>query len=161
MSHDAPKPIQSLDARGLRVAAVVSRFNSEITDRLLQGAREEFARLGGEANSLSVVRAPGAYELPIVAAELAKTGEFDAIVALGCLIKGETLHDRVIAGAVADGLLRVALEHHLPVALGVLTVDTMEQAMARSGGSHGNRGANAMNAAIETARTLALQRRQV
>ncbi len=151
--------MQSLSAAGLRVAAVVSRFNAEITDRLLEGAEQEFARLGGETGSLTVVHAPGAYELPIIAAELAQTGDYDAVVALGCLIRGETQHDRVIADAVADGLLRVALEHRLPVAFGVLTVETKEQAMSRSGGSHGNRGADAMNAAIETARTLANHRR--
>lgn len=118
---------------------------------MLSGAEQEFQRLRGEAGHLHVVRAPGAFELPVLAAALARTGDFDAVLALGCLIRGETAHDRVIADAVAQGLTQVAVETGVPVLFGVLTVDTFDQAMARAAGERGGKGAEAMSAAVETA----------
>lgn len=157
------------DARGLRIGIVVSSYNASITDRLLDGAVAEFGRLGGDPAMLTVARVPGAFELPIAA--IAACVEHDAVVALGCLIRGETQHDRVIADAVAQGLTRVALEMSVPVTFGVLTVDTMAQAEERSRavGAPGaapaardakqrvdNKGAEAMHAAVRTALAMKL-----
>lgn len=155
MSKGPGQPMDELDARGLRIAVVASRYNGAIVDRMLAGAEAEFTRLGGDPGRLHVVRAPGAFELPVLAGALARTGDFDAIVALGCLIKGETAHDRVIADAVARGLTQIAVETGIPVLFGVLTVDTFEQATARAGGERGDKGAEAMAAAVETAITIA------
>ncbi|TVQ59402.1 MAG: 6,7-dimethyl-8-ribityllumazine synthase [Phycisphaerales bacterium] len=142
-----------VDASSVRVAIVVSRYNSWITDRLLQGAVEEYSRLGGPAAPV-MVHAPGAFELPVIAHALAATGRYDAVVALGCVIRGETSHDRHIAQAVSGGILQASIATGVPIAFGVLTVETEEQAEARAGGKEGNKGAEAMRAAVETAQTL-------
>jgi 6,7-dimethyl-8-ribityllumazine synthase len=131
------------------IAAIVSSYNASITDKLLQGARDALSRLSPNSK-LDVVEAPGSFELPALALAAANTGRFQGIVALGCLIKGETTHDRVIADAVAHGLVQVTITTGVPVTFGVLTVDTPEQAQARSGGAHGNKGADAMTALLET-----------
>ena len=133
----------------LRVAVIVSRYNATITDRLEAGAREAYAEAEGADGPLEVIHAPGAFELPQLAGAAARSGRFDAIVALGCLLRGETSHDRHIARAVATGLTEVAIRFGLPVAFGVLTVDTPEQAEARAGGARGNKGAEAMRAALQ------------
>lgn len=136
-----------------RVAIVSSRYNASITDRLLQAALDTFAdQCAGEAE---VVHAPGVFELPALAAAAAKTGRFDGILALGCVIKGETSHDRHIAGAVANALASMPAQLGLPVAFGVLTVDTVEQARARAGGAKGNKGREAMEALLETLASIA------
>ncbi len=137
------------------MAIVASRFNPSITDRLLEGAENAFRAAGGAETDLIIVRVPGAFELPVAAARLARSGSCDAVVALGCLIRGETVHDRVIADAVAGALSRIAVETGVPIGFGLLTTDTPEQAAARAGGGRGNKGADAMIAAIETVRTLA------
>ena len=137
------------------MAVVVSRYNGSITSRLLQGAEDEYRRRAGSARGLKVVEAPGSYELPALALAAAKTGSFAAVVALGCLIRGETAHDRHIAGAVAKGLVDVTMLTGVPVAFGVLTVDTPGQAKARAGGKKGNKGAEAMAAALDTAAAIA------
>jgi 6,7-dimethyl-8-ribityllumazine synthase len=132
------------------VAVVVSRYNASVTDKLLDGAREAYARRGGLLEDLTVITAPGAYELPALALAAARTGRFRGVVTLGCLIKGETRHDRYIAEAVAQGLVNVTIATGVPAAFGLLTVDTPEQARARAGGPRGNKGAEAMDALLDT-----------
>jgi 6,7-dimethyl-8-ribityllumazine synthase len=141
----------SLDAKGLRVALVVSRFNDAITRRLLAGAEDCLERHGCGAEQRTVLRVPGAWEIPPVARRVAESGRFDAVVALGALVRGETPHFDVLAAAVARGLGRVGLESRLPVIFGVLTTDTVQQALERAGGKLGNKGWDAAHAAIEMA----------
>lgn len=140
------------------VALIVSRYNASITDRLRDGALAEYASRYPSAPSASVVLvdAPGSYELPALALAAMNTGRFDGAVALGCLIKGETSHDRYIAQAVAHGLVEVTVATGLPVAFGVLTVDTPAQAKARAGGSSGNKGQEAMAALLDTVEQIRL-----
>lgn len=138
----------------MRFAIVASRYNGDVMTRLLDGAEAEFLRCKGAREHLAVVRVPGAFELPVACAAAARSGEYDAVVALGCLIKGETDHDRVIADAVANGLVSISLETGVPVLFGVLTVNSMEQALARAGGEAGNKGAEAVAAAIESVQAL-------
>jgi 6,7-dimethyl-8-ribityllumazine synthase len=133
-----------------RVGVVVSRYNAGVTDQLLEGARAVFTARAGGAAQIEVIQAPGSFELPALSLAAARTGRFDGIVALGCLIKGETSHDRVIADAVAHGLVGVTLATGVPVTFGVLTTDTPEQAMVRAGGAQGNKGADAMAALLDT-----------
>ncbi len=161
MSKGPGQSIDDLDARRLRIAIVASRFNASIVDLMLAGAESEFLRCGGEKDRLHVVRVPGAFELPVVAAALARTEDFDAILALGCLIKGETVHDRVIADAVAQGLVQIGIDTGIPVLFGVLTVDTFEQAKARAEGGRSGKGAECMAAAIETVAALDALRQSV
>lgn len=141
------------------VAVVVSRYNASITDRLLDGAMLEYAGRGGRDRDLLVVDAPGAYELPAIALALAerdgKSDKVAGVVALGCIIKGETIHDRVIADAIAQGLVGVTLKTGVPVALGVITAESAEQAAARAGGEKGNKGREAMAAVLDTIGVLA------
>lgn len=132
------------------VAVVVSRYNGSVTSRLLEGALAAYRAAGGDERAVTVVDAPGAYELVALCNTAAKTGRFDAVVALGCIIKGETEHDRHIAQAVAGGLARITVETGVPIALGVLTVNTARQARERAGGAMGNKGAEAMDAALAT-----------
>jgi 6,7-dimethyl-8-ribityllumazine synthase len=132
------------------VAIAVSRFNSSITDRLLEGAMGVYAARGGELSAVAVLDAPGSFELPAIALAAAKAGRFAGVVALGCLIRGQTRHDRYIAQAVANGLVSVTIATGLPVTFGVLTVETAEQARDRAGGARGNKGADAMAALLDT-----------
>lgn len=148
---------ENQSGRATRIAIVVSRYNRSVTDRLLAGAIEEFERRGGRRADLEIIDAPGAFELPALAGLAAAQGKFDGILALGCIIRGETEHDRYIAEAVAAGLTQVALANGVPVGFGVLTVNNADQAMARTGGDHGNKGTESMGAvmdAIRSARTL-------
>jgi 6,7-dimethyl-8-ribityllumazine synthase len=140
-----------LTANGIRLAVVVSRFNSSVTERLLQGARDTFLRSGGDEESLTVVRVPGSFEIPMAALRLAQSGSFDAVVCLGCLIRGETPHFDYLSAEVTRGIGEVALRTGLPVVYGVLTTDTVEQAINRSGMKSGNKGSDATLAAIEMA----------
>lgn len=146
MSSDALS--WNTDAKGLRFAIVVARFNGGITGKLLAGAQEALTKAG--AKSVDVLWVPGAFELPFAAQKLAKA--FDAIVALGAVIRGETPHFDFVAGAAAKGLLQVMLETGTPVAFGVLTTNTLAEAEARSGGAQGNKGYDAAMTAIEMAR---------
>lgn len=144
------------DARGLRVAVVVSRYNASVTDALLKGARWAFEQRGGRAEDLEILPVPGAFELTGGAAIATERGGFDAICALGCVIKGDTEHDVYINHAVAQGLSAVTVRTGVPVAFGVLTTNTPEQAIARAGGAAGradgdNKGAEAMHAALDMA----------
>ncbi|MCP3980027.1 MAG: 6,7-dimethyl-8-ribityllumazine synthase [bacterium] len=137
-----------LDANGIKVALLVSRFNEQITSRLLAGAEDCLERHGGAAEDRTVVRVPGAWELPQAASRLAASGRFDAIVALGCVIRGETFHFDIISLEAARGLSDTAVRHGLPVALGVLTTENVDQALARSDTS-GNKGWEAALSAVE------------
>ncbi|HEX5512930.1 MAG TPA: 6,7-dimethyl-8-ribityllumazine synthase [Gammaproteobacteria bacterium] len=132
-----------------RYALIVSRFNGFITERLLEGALDVLRRHGVQDSSFTVVRAPGAYELPLVAKKLAKSGDYDAIIALGAVIRGGTAHFEYVAGEASKGLTSVMMEHEIPVAFGVLTVDTIEQAIERAGTKAGNKGAEAALSALE------------
>ncbi len=141
-----------LDASGLSVAIVVARFNAFITERLLEGALDALIRHGALATDQTVVRVPGAYELPMVAAQLAKSGRFDAVVGLGCLMRGDTIHFDLIAGEVTKGLAMTSMQTDVPVSFGVLTTDSLEQAVHRAGAKHGNKGVEAVMAAVEQVR---------
>jgi 6,7-dimethyl-8-ribityllumazine synthase len=138
-----------LDAKGLKVALIASRFNDVITARLVEGALDGLIRHGADPKNLTLVMVPGSFELPQVAAKLAAQGHHDAIVALGCLIRGETPHFDLIAAAATKGLSQAAVLSGVPVSFGVLTCDTMEQAVDRAGGKAGNKGWDAALAAIE------------
>jgi 6,7-dimethyl-8-ribityllumazine synthase len=150
MSSETQKwtPNSSNDARGLRIAVVVARFNDAITGKLLEGAQKA---LEG-ASHIEICYVPGAFELPFAARVLALKGTYDAIVALGCVIRGGTPHFEYVAGESARGLQQVALETGVPVAFGVLTTDDLDQAQARAGGPAGNKGYDAAMTAIEMAR---------
>ncbi|MEZ5498899.1 MAG: 6,7-dimethyl-8-ribityllumazine synthase [Steroidobacteraceae bacterium] len=143
-----------LDASGAKVHVVAARFNDEIVERLLQGATQTWQRLGGRADGLLVSRVPGAFELPVAASAIARRYAPDAIVALGCVIRGDTAHFEYVAGQCAAGLMRVSLDSGVPVIFGVLTVDTFEQAAARAQPGEGNKGGEAMAAAIEMMQVL-------
>ena len=134
-----------------RFAVVVSRFNAEVTDGLLAGALSALDAAGVTADARTVVRVPGAFELPVTAQRLAESGRFDAVVCLGCLIKGDTMHFEYLAEAVSQGLSRVALDSGVPVAFGVLTTLTDEQALERARPGDDNKGAEVARAAIEMA----------
>jgi len=140
-----------LDATGLRVALVVSRFNAFITEPLLEGALDVLLRHGARADDLTIVRVPGAWEIPQAAARIVELARHDAIVALGCLMRGDTIHFDLIAGECAKGLMALGLRGPA-VAFGVLTTDGLEQSVHRAGAKHGNKGAEAALAAIEQAR---------
>lgn len=143
-----------LDGTGLRVAVVVSRFNDLVTERLLAGARDGLVRHGVDEGSIAVVWVPGAFELPLVCKRLAASGEFDAVIALGAVIRGATDHYEHVAGRCAAGLQSAQLDTGVPVVFGVLTTDTLEQALERAGAKAGNKGFEAALTAIETADLL-------
>ena len=134
---------------GLRVAIACGRFNDFITDRLLTGALDALTRHGVDEASVTVVWAPGAFELPLVAKQLASSGEFDAVICLGAVIRGATGHYEHVAGQAAAGIQRAQLDTGVPVIFGVLTTDTIEQAIERAGTKAGNKGAEAAVTAIE------------
>jgi 6,7-dimethyl-8-ribityllumazine synthase len=140
---------------GRRFAVVVSRFNSLVTERLLAGALDAFARHGVPEEAVDVARVPGAFEIPLVAERLASSGAYGAVVALGAVVRGETSHYDHVCQAVTSGVLRASLDTGVPVLFGVLTTDTMEQALDRAGGKAGNKGAEAAVAAIEMANLVA------
>ena len=144
----------SLDSRGLKFAIVVSRFNSFITDRLLDGALDALSRSGYNVDEIEIVKVPGAWELPVAAKALAGQRRHDAIIALGAVIRGETPHFDYVAGHAASGLAQVQSETGVPVAFGVLTTNTVEQAIDRAGAKAGNKGFDAAMTAIEMANLL-------
>jgi 6,7-dimethyl-8-ribityllumazine synthase len=137
------------DARGGRWAIVVSRWNSFITERLLEGALDALRRHGAEDAALTIVRVPGAFEMPMVCLKVAETGRFDAVIALGAVIRGSTPHFDYVAAEVSKGIAHAGMQTGVPVAFGVLTTDTIEQAVERAGTKAGNKGAEAALAAIE------------
>ncbi|HEX2237146.1 MAG TPA: 6,7-dimethyl-8-ribityllumazine synthase [Gammaproteobacteria bacterium] len=133
----------------VRFGVLATRFNSFIVDHLITGALNTLRRHGVEDNLIEVVRVPGAFELPLVAKTMARRGSYDALIALGCVIRGATPHFEFIAGECARGLSRVAFEFDIPVAFGVLTTDTLEQAIERAGSKAGNKGVDAACTALE------------
>lgn len=149
MKNQTPGP------RAPSVAIVVSRYNHSITGAMLDAAVKTYTQAAGDAENLEVFEAPGSFELPTLALHAAMTERFDGVLVLGCLIKGQTIHDRVIADAVARGIIDVTLRTGVPVAFGVLTVDTVQQARDRSGGAEGNKGEEAMSALLETIDSIA------
>ena len=147
--HDA-----KLDATGLRVGIVVSRFNGFIAERLLEGALDALVRHGAADGDITVVRVPGAFEIPLVTQKLAASGKYDAVICLGAVIRGATPHFDYVAAEVSKGVAQVSLKTGVPVAFGVLTTDSIEQAVERAGTKAGNKGFDAAMTAIETANLL-------
>lgn len=143
-----------LQCRELRFAILAARFNDFIVDQLTRGAVDALKRHGASDKQIEIVRAPGAFDMPLVARKLAQSRKYDAIVALGAVIKGATAHFDYVAGECASGLARVAQETGVPIAFGVLTTDTIEQAIERAGTKAGNKGADAAVTAIELANLL-------
>ncbi len=148
MSHEAGARPKELSARGMKIAIVCSRFNGEACERLLQGAKETLAGLS--ADRVDVVRVPGAFELPAAARRLAKRG-YDAVVAIGVVVQGETPHFDFVCDTVSEALQRLATEESVALGFGLVTTLTMAQALERAGGKSGNRGADAAAAAVEMA----------
>jgi len=144
----------TLDAAGLRIAVVAARFNETIVRQLVDGATGALLRHGARAEDLSVVWVPGAWELPVVLDRLAASGEVDALVALGCVVRGETTHFDYVAGEGSNGTAAVARTHGIAIGNAVLTTEDWDQAVARAGGKLGNKGAEAALAAVETATLL-------
>lgn len=143
-----------LQVRDLRFAILAARFNDFIVDQLVRGAVDTLRRHGATAEQIHIVRAPGAFDLPLVARKLALSGHYDAIVALGAVIKGATAHFDYVAGECAGGLARAANDSGVPVAFGVLTTDSIEQAVERAGTKAGNKGSDAALTALELANLL-------
>jgi len=141
-------------ATGFRFAIIVSRFNLDVTDGLLKGARAALTEAGVRDDDVTVVRVPGAFELPVAAQRLAESGRFDAVICLGCLIKGDTMHFEYIADAATRGIAEVGLATGVPIAFGVLTTLTDEQAEVRATPGAGNKGREAAAAAVEMATLL-------
>ena len=144
----------TLDGRGLKIALVVSRFNSFITDKLAAGACEALLNQGVDQDDIAVVWVPGAFELPLVAQEIAETGGHDAIVCLGAVIRGETAHFEYVSSETAKGISEASRDTGIPISFGVLTTDNEEQALDRAGGKAGNKGHDASLAAIEMANLI-------
>lgn len=139
----------TLDAKGFRFGLVVSRFNEMLTGRLVEGALDCLTRHGARDEDITIVKVPGSWEIPLVAERIAGSGKVDAVIGLGVLIRGATPHFDYIAAETAKGLAHVALTSGLPVSFGVLTCDSLEQALERSGGKAGNKGWQAAQAAVE------------
>lgn len=143
-----------LDAKGLKFGLVVSRFNSLVAERLLEGALDCLRRHGAQEEDMRVVRVPGSWELPLAVERLASKGSVDGVVALGAIIRGETPHFDFVAAECTKGLAQVALKCKVPIALGVLTCESLDQALERAGGKAGNKGWDAALSAIEMVRLL-------
>jgi 6,7-dimethyl-8-ribityllumazine synthase len=143
-----------LSATGLRFAIVVSRFNSFITERLLAGAMDAIQRAGADADSIDVVKVPGSWEMPMAACELARQNRYDAVICLGAVIRGDTPHFDYVAAEAAKGVAHASIDTGVPVAFGVLTTNTLEQAIDRAGAKGGNKGFDAAMTAIEMANLL-------
>jgi len=140
--------------RDLRFAVVAARFNDFIVEPLVRGALDALKRHGATEKQIEIVRVPGAFDIPIVARKLALSRRYEALIALGAVVRGQTPHFDYVAGECASGIARVALESGVPIAFGVLTTDTMEQAVERAGGKAGNKGADAALTALEMANLL-------
>lgn len=152
MSNQRPGDLEhSVDAAGMRVALVVSRFNPEICERLLAGALACLLQHGAREQDLQVVRVPGSFEIPLIARKLAQRGGHDAVVCLGALVRGDTVHYEIIAREVSHGIARASADFGVPITFGILTTENHQQAEDRAGGKLGNRGADAALAAIEMA----------
>lgn len=143
-----------LDAKGFRFGIIVSRFNSFICDRLLEGAVDTLTRHGAEDDQMTVVRVPGAFEIPLAAKKMVGSGKYDAVICLGAVIRGGTPHFEYVSSEVTKGIASVSLDSNVPVSFGVLTTDTVEQAIERAGTKAGNKGAEATMSAIEMVNLL-------
>ncbi len=155
-----PRTIEgNLSAKGLKFAIVVSRFNDFISGRLLEGALDTLVRSGASDDDIDVVKVPGSFEMPVAAKTLSKAG-YDAIICLGCIIRGSTPHFDYVAGEAAKGIARVSLDSEKPIAFGVITADNLEQAIERAGTKSGNKGRDAALTAIEMANLLKALRKK-
>ncbi|WP_243544135.1 6,7-dimethyl-8-ribityllumazine synthase [Pseudodesulfovibrio tunisiensis] len=143
-----------LDAKGLKVAIVAARFNDFIVDRLISGAVDYLVRHGAERDDLTLVRLPGAFELPIAAQKLARSGQYDGVVVLGAVIRGATPHFDYVCSECAKGVAHSSMETGVPMGFGLLTCDTLDQAIERAGSKGGNKGVEAASALLETVRVL-------
>jgi 6,7-dimethyl-8-ribityllumazine synthase len=138
-----------LDARGIRIAIIVSRFNNFITDKLLDGALDGLKSHGGEEDDITVIRVPGAFEIPLLAERMAASGKYDALVCLGAVIRGDTPHFEYVSDAVTRGIGEAIAKHRIPIGFGVLTTNNVEQAMERSGSKDANKGYEAALTVVE------------
>ncbi len=155
MANDQFKVTEGdLIVRDLRFALVVSRFNDFVVEPLVRGAVDALRRHGAPEKQIEIVRVPGAFDIPVVARKLAQSRRYEALIALGAVIRGQTPHFDYVAGECASGLARIALESGVPIGFGVLTTDTVEQAVDRAGGKAGNKGTDAALAALEMANLL-------
>lgn len=155
MANEQPKMIEGeLLARDLRFAILAARFNDFVVEPLIRGALDALRRHGVADKQIDIVRVPGAFDIPVVARKLALAHRYEALIALGCVIRGQTPHFDYVAGECAGGIARIALESGVPIAFGVLTTDTAEQAVDRAGGKAGNKGADAALVALELANLL-------
>ena len=155
MPIELPKTIEGeLLVRDLRFAILAARFNDFVVEPLVRGALDALKRHGATEKQIEIVRVPGAFDLPIVARKLALSRRYEALIALGAVIRGQTPHFDYVAGECASGIARIALESGIPIAFGVLTTDTVEQAIDRAGGKAGNKGADAALTALEMANLL-------
>ena len=143
-----------LNAKGFRFGLVVSRYNHFITERLLEGALDALLRHGGKEENLEIVRVPGSFEIPLLAKQMASSGRFDAVICVGALIRGGTIHFDVLSAEVTKGVAQAALETGVPITFGVITTDTLEQAIERAGTKMGNKGWEAAESAIELVNLL-------
>ena len=141
----------NLNAHNQRIAIIVTRFNSFITDRLLEGALDTIKRHGGDLERVEIYKVPGCFEIPVTADKIASSKKFDVIICLGCLIRGATPHFDYISAECTKGIAQLALNYHMPITYGVITADTLDQAIDRAGTKAGNKGAEAALAAIELA----------
>ena len=155
MATDQPKIIEGeLLVRDLRFGVLITRFNDFVVEPLLRGALDALKRHGAADKQIEIVRVPGAFDLPVVVRKLALSRRYEALITLGAVIRGQTPHFDYVAGECASGIARIALESGVPIAFGVLTTDTMEQAVDRAGGKAGNKGADAALVAMEMANLL-------
>ncbi len=155
MPNEQPKIIEGeFSARDLRFAFVAARFNDFVVEPLIRGAIDALKRHGAVENQIEIVRVPGAFDMPLIVRKLALSRRYDALITLGAVVRGQTPHFDYVAGECASGIARIALESGVPIAFGVLTTDTMEQAVDRAGGKAGNKGADAALVAIEMANLL-------
>jgi 6,7-dimethyl-8-ribityllumazine synthase len=146
------KTIQGrLSAEGLRIGIVASRWNDFVVSRLISGAEDGLERLGASSEAITVIRVPGSFEIPMAARRAVTSGKYDAIICLGVIIRGETSHNEYIAAEVIKGIAQVSLETNLPITLGVVTADNLEQAIDRAGAKSGNKGFEAAMSAVELA----------
>jgi len=145
----------NLQAKGRKFGIVLSRFNSFIAERLLEGALDTLRRSGADEGKIDVARVPGAYEIPLVAQKMARSGRYDAVICLGVIIRGSTPHFDFVANEAAKGIAQVGMETGVPVLFGVLTTETIEQAIERAGSKAGNKGSDVAAAAVEMVNLMA------